>query len=406
MNMLGDNIKIFAVKGITIIANRNNGMIIGLDRQGEALLKMLQSNSVEFSLLSANQIKLYKVLEENGFLANSYNESTDLNSIYLHVNSACNLHCLGCYSYVDNRNTKKELSLYEWQHIIEELSQLGVNNIVISGGEPFLRNDLCLICKYIKLKINCNLEIISNGTMNISDYERVLPFIDALNISIDGYNDATSFIRDKGIMGRVLHTIKILKEKIPIKLIVTLHKKNVSFMKEYENLAKELGVFMSFSIFTVDFTNPIFSDYQFEEKDFLSVGDNVTNSRNGITVLDTPTDTVGITYREGCGFGKRIISIAYNGDVYPCHMLHCNECKMGNALDKEIASILEESNFEGSNISVEEIDECKLCEYKDLCGGACRGRAYLYTGNMKKKDPYCTAAKRFYDNFFAAYTSI
>src|SRR5699024_12611057 len=94
MNMLGDNIKIFAIKGITIIANRNNGMIIGLDRQGEALLKMLQSNSVEFSLLSANQIKLYKVLEENGFLANSYNESTDLNSIYLHVNSACNLHCL------------------------------------------------------------------------------------------------------------------------------------------------------------------------------------------------------------------------------------------------------------------------------------------------------------------------
>lgn len=67
--------------------------------------------------------------------------------------------------------------------------------------------------------------------MNISDYEVVLPYIDALNISIDGYDDKTSFIRDKGIMKRVLDTVERLKEKIPIKLIVTLHKKNVPFMQ-------------------------------------------------------------------------------------------------------------------------------------------------------------------------------
>ena len=52
------------------------------------------------------------------------------------------------------------------------------------------------ICKYIKETVNGSLEVISNGTMNISDYEVVLPYIDALNISIDGYDDKTSFIRD------------------------------------------------------------------------------------------------------------------------------------------------------------------------------------------------------------------
>lgn len=31
MNWLGDNVRIFKVKGITIVANRNNGMIVGLD---------------------------------------------------------------------------------------------------------------------------------------------------------------------------------------------------------------------------------------------------------------------------------------------------------------------------------------------------------------------------------------
>lgn len=32
MDWLGNNVKTFKVKGITIIANRNNGMVIGLDR--------------------------------------------------------------------------------------------------------------------------------------------------------------------------------------------------------------------------------------------------------------------------------------------------------------------------------------------------------------------------------------
>lgn len=163
---------------------------------------------------------------------------------------------------------------------------------------------------------------------------------------------------------------------------------------------------MSFSIFTVDFNDKIFADYKFNEGDFIAVGDNITDSENGITILDTPSDTIGITYREGCGFGKRIISVAYNGDVYPCHMLHCQECRMGNAKESKLKKIIDESNFEGRDILLEDIEECGTCEYKNLCGGACRGRAYLFTGDMKKRDPYCLAAKRFYNNLFAQYASI
>ena len=207
-------------------------------------------------------------------------------------------------------------------------------------------------------------------------------------------------------MKRVLDTVERLKEKIPVKLIVTLHKKNVPFMKEYENLAKKLGVFMSFSIFTVDFSEKIFKDYKFSEDDFVVVGDNITESENGTTILDTPTDAIGITYREGCGFGKKTISIAYNGDIYPCHMLHCQECKMGNIKHDRLKEIIDGSNFEGNDILLDDVEECGICEYKNLCGGACRGRAYLFTGDMKKRDPYCLAAKRFYNNLFAQYTSI
>ena len=45
MDWLGNNVKIFKVKGITIIANRNNGRVIGLDREGEEVVDLLTQTS-------------------------------------------------------------------------------------------------------------------------------------------------------------------------------------------------------------------------------------------------------------------------------------------------------------------------------------------------------------------------
>lgn len=406
MIRFGNNVRIFRVKNIQIIGNRNNNMVVGVDKEGEQLIASIVKEEVDTDILSEKQKKLLNILEENGFLNNNFKRRENIDSVYLHVNSACNLHCLGCYSYIDNRNNKAELSLTQWRKVIDELKSQGVKNIVISGGEPFLREDLSEICKSIKDGGTVNLEVITNGTMPFAKYEKALPYLDALNVSIDGYNVETSFIRDKGIMETVLGTIVDLKNRVPIKLIVTLHKKNVAYMKKYEELAKELGVFMSFSIFTVDFNKAVFSDYRFTDDDFEEIGNSITNSKNGIVILDTPSEDVGITYREGCGFGKQTISIAYNGDVYPCHMLHCAECKMGNVCKQEVGEIMNHPDFDTDCITLDKIDGCSACEYKYLCGGACRGRAYLFSGDMKKKDPYCLAARKFYDNFFAQYADI
>lgn len=397
----GDNIKIFQVKGVTIIGNINNGMVIGLDDRGQELIKAIQTSDKEkIKILSKRENELYATLISNGFINDKRYEKDGIDTVYLHINSRCNLHCLGCYSYIENRNEKEEINYEQWILIIDQLIKHNTENIVISGGEPFLREDLGDICRYIKDNSRIRLEVITNGTLDKKSYQKVIPYIDALNVSIDGYDEDTSFIRDKGIMGHVLENINWLKEIVKIKLIVTLHKKNIEHMAEYEKLAAKLKVFMSYSIFTADFESEVFKDYRFEESDFVKIGDNITNSSNEIEIIDTPDLRVGLNYREGCGLGKRTLSIGYNGDVYPCHMLQCDSCKMGNLLEYSLQEISEQSAFNLKKISLDHIEGCRECEYKYLCGGACRGRAYLFYGDVNKKDPYCLAARRFYDNFF------
>lgn len=93
MDWLGNNVKTFKVKGITIIANRNNGMVIGLDREGEEVVDLLKSNLIEISSLSDNQKELYKVLEENDFLKSCYKVSAKYcyatHKLRLHQNDRC-----------------------------------------------------------------------------------------------------------------------------------------------------------------------------------------------------------------------------------------------------------------------------------------------------------------------------
>ena len=65
--------------------------------------------------------------------------------LILFVNSACNLRCEHCF-YWSNLNKKDNLTFDE---IIAFAKEYGVfENLNLSGGEPFIRNDVGEICRF------------------------------------------------------------------------------------------------------------------------------------------------------------------------------------------------------------------------------------------------------------------
>ena len=232
--------------------------------------------------------------------------------------------------------------------------------------------------------------------MDIERYYPVLRYIDQLNISIDGYSEKTYFIRDKGIMPKVLDTVKCLKNLIEINMIVTLHRKNMKYMKEYNELAKKLGVRFSFSIFTVDETNPLFNEYVLSDMDLIEIEKQLMELNVDASIEDTPIGGEAILCRSRCEAGNKLISIDARGDVYPCHMLHRKELVLGNSLKQEIRDIVFSETNPFQNLNVDNFDDCGECKYKYLCGGGCRGRSYLRYGNISQKDAYCAMIFNYY----------
>ena len=84
-------------------------------------------------------------------------------------------------------------------------------------------------------------------------------------------------------------------------------------------------------------------------------------------------------------------------------MLMGDQFKMGNLTEKGIVEILNASKCQKQcwEKDVKDIAGCKVCEFKYLCGGGCRARAYLMHGSIQMPDPFCSMYKEFYKETFS-----
>lgn len=402
MNNFCNEVIKFSIKGIFMIGNPFTGALIGLTKKGEEFVDYLITCETEIDerALDSENYNLYQAFKERGVLKNYPASEAKSRSAYVHVNDKCNLHCKGCYSYISDRNLKKELTTEQLFLIFQQLTEEGFLKIVISGGEPLLRNDLPEICEQAKSFGVKRLSVISNGTMPYDTYDRLIPNIDSLAISVDGYNQDISFIRDPGIMHSVFRIIKYVKDKIPTSLIVTLHKKNVDAMRKYVDLANELGVTMSFSILSVDPNELDLSEFLFDESDFVEIGKTLMALPKEMSIMDTTTTNSGPHCWVGCEFGKQIISVGSNGNIYPCHMLMNETCIMGNVLKKTLGEILKTPVFDSSSVNAINVGECRECQFRFVCGGGCPARSFLKYRDFSHTDPYCTATRTYYNLLF------
>lgn len=109
---------LFNIKEVDIIGNTKTGSIVGLTDKGVLLVKkILKGEPIILEELSAEDTTLLKTLIKYDILYDgsidkvAVEEKKEIDSAYLHVTDACNLHCIGCYSENAFRSKPQDLSL-------------------------------------------------------------------------------------------------------------------------------------------------------------------------------------------------------------------------------------------------------------------------------------------------------
>jgi radical SAM protein with 4Fe4S-binding SPASM domain len=100
-----------------------------------------------------------------------------------------------------------------------------------------------------------------------------------------------------------------------------------------------------------------------------------------------------------CAMADTEISIAEDGSVYPCQLLHDPEFCAGNVRLQSVQEIYESDRFrELRRVDILSIAECRECPIRYLCARACRARSYFECGSIHVSGEFCAYEKLAYVN--------
>ena len=392
-----NKVVLFNFAGVPVVGNYDNGCIVGLTEDALRVCEKALNDSTERVEFDAVDDWLFDYLRDHSFFERMPPE-TQRKTAYLHVTQKCNLDCVGCYSRDESREHPRDASFDDLCNSIDKLSDSGFKNLVISGGEPFMRRDLPLLVEYSKRdgKVD-TVAVLSNGIGLSEDVlTMIAPFVDCVSVSFDGASaDSKAYIRGEQRFEELVESIKLIsKSGIAPHIIATIHAKNIAEIQEYISLSHKLNATLNFSLLCCE-TDDVDDELIFKEQDFLLLSECLSESAEivGESSLNASLG-INLFVKEDCGLGSRTISVAADGTVYPCHMLHRPEFALGNVFLENLEAIFAGERMRAFREGVGACSEVERCVFRPLCGGGCRAFAYLRNGRLDSRDPCCSLLTR------------
>lgn len=141
------------------------------------------------------------------------------------------------------------------------LRNLGVRQVVLSGGEPLLHNDLGALCTFFRAA-NIRLTLLTTGLLLCKRAHEVGTLFDDVIVSIDGppeIHDAVRRVRGAfDLIAKGIAAVRAQRPEMPIACRTTVQKANHRNLRATVAAAKAAG-FDSISFLAADLTSEAFN---------------------------------------------------------------------------------------------------------------------------------------------------
>ena len=326
----------------------------------------------------------------------------------------CNLACLHCRAAAGSGPYPGELTTGEGFKLLDDLATMGQVVVILTGGEPLLREDIFELAAY-GTKLGHRMVMAVNGTLLTPAIAARLKDvgIQRVSISIDG---ATAASHDRlravpGAYAGALAGIAACREAgLPFQINTTVTRANRAELPAIHALAMQLeaaahhvfvlvpmgrGELMREEVVFPEeyeatlgwllerqregklFIKPTCAPqyYRLWRQDASARGEKITPATHGMEAMT-----------KGCLGGQGFAFVSYKGEVQPCGYL---ELVAGNIRETSFPEIWEKSELFRQLRRVDDYHgKCHACQYRKVCGG-CRARAHAMTGDVLGEDPIC-----------------
>jgi len=331
----------------------------------------------------------------------------------------CNLACKHCRAVAEDHPYDNELDTKASFKLLEQIKEVGDPIIILTGGEPLLRDDIFDIAAF-GTKLGLRMVMAPNGTLITTEIAKKMKAsgIKRLSISLDGSTPEThdNFRGLKNAFEKSLQGIEIVKKAgIEFQINTTITKTNLDQIPKILKLAEKLGA-VAHHIFLLvptgrgkyivdseinarEYEETLNWFYDQSKKTSLQLKATCAPHYYRILRQRAKEDGEKVTFEShgldavtrGCLAGTGFCFISHVGRVQTCGFLDvdCGDITKQSFKDvwdnsKVFNTLRDFKNLEG---------KCGICEFKQVCAG-CRARAYEATGNYLAPEPLCSYKPR------------
>ena len=323
----------------------------------------------------------------------------------------CNLYCAHCRASAAKGPYPHELTTSQCYRVIDQIVQLGKPILILSGGEPLLRQDFFDIASYASQK-GLRVALGTNGTILDSNMASRLKqvAISRVGVSLDfPQRDLQDRFRgSSGAFDAALRGIACVRQAgLSIQINSTITKQNAPYLDDLLTLALEIGAaaFHPFLLVPTGRGKCLASE-ELSAQEHERVLNWIYDKQNelGERIFFKPTDAPQYmrvvqqrggsakghgsmnSLTRGCLAGTGFCFISHISKVQGCGYL---DIEAGDLKQQSLTQIWQTSPLFLQLRNLANIKgKCGVCEFKKVCGG-CRARAYEMTGDFLAEEPCC-----------------
>jgi len=342
----------------------------------------------------------------------SWLEPSPLRQLFWNVTYACNFHCKVCFTDAGQARSD-ELSTREAFELVERAHAAGVRDIIVSGGEPFAREDIVRILAHMA-EVGMTARIATNGSLLTDELLAELrrdTLTKSFQVSIDTL-DPGLYRRlhgaPRGALASVLHALRSINEQgFHTTVSVRLSPETLPGIPALLDRAHEEGWA------TVTVHCPLHTrrtaDVFAQDADVLSILAPVFEhflslSERWLVETYIPwapyhpamrklEEQIRVVHR-GCTAGRDRLTINPTGWISPCVCLDVPEAYIGNVRTDQLLDVFHNSPVCKVFREPQQHGICADCHLVETCGGGCRAAAFAQTGRLDGQDPSCPVRKR------------
>ncbi|HUV08034.1 MAG TPA: radical SAM protein [Spirochaetia bacterium] len=322
---------------------------------------------------------------------------------------ACNMHCRHCGSGCAGP-LPGELDTGEALRLCDDLAELGLEFVTLSGGETLLRSDWPVIARRLT-DLGVYVNMISNGWLVDAQVVETArrSGIQNMGVSLDGLEATHDATRKEKAFSRAVNALELMRRmEYPSAVITTVMRQNLSQLPGIRRILEDRGV----GSWQLQIGRPM--------GNLLASRESILDPRQVEGVIDFAASLVdaggprpfladclgyytnnSVRLREsifgrdatwsGCRAGKSTMGILHDGRIVGCTSLRDHRFVEGNIRETPLREIWNrDGGFEWSRSMTRAklTGFCQMCRYGEDCLGGCSGIKFTMTGGLQE-NPFC-----------------